>query len=779
MSSIRGSFCSSIECPHCSFNKYDISYPCPNCGFEYCLQKNKKKYKKGDKIDNRYEVHDVKEGGMGTVYICYDHDWKAPVAIKTILPEYFEDHQRRNLFKNEAENWIRLEKHINIVNAKYIEDVDYFPHIFMELITNNEGYGVDLQSWIEKNYQFTIEEILRYSMQFCDGMLHAKQKFIIIGKVFVHRDIKPSNILINEDKIVKITDFGMVGGTRGYRSPEQLNNEILDERSDIYSFGLVMKEMFSSKKSTFITSLEEKLEATIKKCFEYNKEDRVASFVDLRTLLEEQYYELTGKSFQKIDGEDLKIVELINHGTSLGYLGKHEEALKCFDSILKIKPVVNFLSFQKASWDQTIVNNQVNIWYNKGEALRNIGKLKEAMDCFDKALQIDNSHARIWNSKGIVLHELGDLDKALECYETTLKINPQDFIALSNKGKIFKDQGKLDEAIVFYDAALRINQKHLETLNNKGNILHLLRRDEEAINYFDKALNINPEHIDAWLSKGAILELLGDHKNAIICYDKIIEFNPKYWKGFFNKAISEYSIGRLDKSHEYFEKAITYLESDLQSNPNISEILHHKGIALFHLNRISDAIKCFEKVIKINPNHKDAQLVLHAIKVASEIYEGLHEQISIGVSLYTQCRYEEAIQNFDKVLEVLPHCKDDLFILIYLNPLFQQALGNKAVTLAKLGKHNDAIEYFNKLLKLNPNSPEGWFGKGSSLLMLEQHEEAIKCYDKALENSLEDNSKKADIWYYKGVALKILGYEREANKCFDSVTRFESTRMNT
>jgi eukaryotic-like serine/threonine-protein kinase len=83
----------------------------------------------------------------------------------------------------------------------------------MELITNNEAYGVELEKWFDKSYQFTIEEILRYSMQFCDGMIHAKEKFSTLGKIFVHRDIKPSNILITEDKIIKITDFGMVGGT--------------------------------------------------------------------------------------------------------------------------------------------------------------------------------------------------------------------------------------------------------------------------------------------------------------------------------------------------------------------------------------------------------------------------------------------------------------------------------------------------------------------------------------------------------------------------------------
>lgn len=734
--SISDSFCSSIECPKCSFEKYNINYPCPNCGFKYQLQEKWKIYKKGDKIQNRYQVYDTKEGGMGVVYLCYDNEWKAPVAIKTILPEYFKDEKRRYLFKNEAENWIRLEKNINIVTARYIEDVDYFPHIFMELITNNEFYGADLKSWLDKNYQFTAEEILNYSIQFCDGMIYAKQKYAEIGKVFVHRDIKPSNILITESKIIKITDFGLTGGTIGYKSPEQINNEILDERSDIYSFGLVMNEMLYSIKNKHTSSLlEEKLEGIIKKCLKQKKEDRWKNFNELRTILDNLYYELTGNVNQRFDDEKLNIDELLNKGTSLGVLDKHEEALECFDKILKIRPI----SFQASSWNRTLANPQV--WYNRGYALKNLGNLNEALKCFDMALHLNNHESRIWNSKGDVLYALGNLKEASECYEHALKFNPQDPLSLVKKGRLLGKTGKCEEAIFF----------------------------------FDEALKINPEYLEAWLNKGVILEGWDNHEKAIACYDKAIKFSFNYWTPYFNKAISEYNLGKQNEANEDFQKAIEYIEQDLQNTPNDEEKWHCKGIALYRTNKISDAITCFEKVLKINPNHAEAKTVLQSIENVSEIYDYLKEGLDAGMYLYGQGRYEEAMQYFNKILEVMPECEDDLFISIYLSPLFQQVFGDKAATLAQLGRYNEAIEHFNKLLEMNNNSPEGWFGKGSSLLMLNHYEESIECYNKALENNKsEDTSKRADIWYYMGVAFKKLGDEKEASKCFNNAEKLSN-----
>lgn len=92
--------------------------------------------------------------------------------------------------------------------------------------------------------------------------------------------------------------------------------------------------------------------------------------------------------------------------------------------------------------------------------------------------------------------------------------------------------------------------------------------------------------------------------------------------------------------------------------------------------------------------------------------------------------------------------------------------------LAQLRKYNEAIEHFNKLLEMNNNSPESWFRKGNSLLMLNHYEESIECYNKALENNKnEDTNKRVDICYYKGIAFERLGNKKETNKCFDNAAK--------
>jgi serine/threonine protein kinase len=110
----------------------------------------------GDKIDRRYEVIRIKHGGMGVVYLCYDHKDGIPLAAKTIQDRILmectsiERSHRLARFKLEAEAWVRLEKHPNIVRASYVSEIEGKPYIFLEYVTGDEQYGVELYDWIHR-----------------------------------------------------------------------------------------------------------------------------------------------------------------------------------------------------------------------------------------------------------------------------------------------------------------------------------------------------------------------------------------------------------------------------------------------------------------------------------------------------------------------------------------------------------------------------------------------------------------------------------------------------
>lgn len=106
------------------------------------------KWKIGEKIEGRYEIHDIRKGGMGIVFLCYDHDWKRPIAIKIFQDKYFTSRESVGRFMREAETWVRLEKHKNIVRANYVQNISGRPYIFLGFVPGDKTYGSDLTGCI-------------------------------------------------------------------------------------------------------------------------------------------------------------------------------------------------------------------------------------------------------------------------------------------------------------------------------------------------------------------------------------------------------------------------------------------------------------------------------------------------------------------------------------------------------------------------------------------------------------------------------------------------------
>jgi len=155
-------------------------------------------WKEGEVIENRYIIEALHRGGMGLVYEAFDPETIRYYALKTFQEQFLWDEKVVQLFIKEAEIWVKLGKHPNIVTAELVKIIDGKPYIFLEFIT-----GTDLEKLIGDR-ELGLKEAIEYAIQFCNGMDYA---FKEIG--LIHRDIKPSNCLINREGIVKITDFGL------------------------------------------------------------------------------------------------------------------------------------------------------------------------------------------------------------------------------------------------------------------------------------------------------------------------------------------------------------------------------------------------------------------------------------------------------------------------------------------------------------------------------------------------------------------------------------------
>ena len=274
----------------------------------------------GTRLD-AYEILGlVGAGGMGEVYRARDSALKREVAIK-VLPSFVSrDPDRLSRFEQEAQAAAAL-NHPNILAVYQFGQFNGSPYLVSELLE-----GSTLRQLLQRG-PLPIRKAIDYGMQIAHGLAAAHEKGI------VHRDLKPENLFVTKDGHVKILDFGlaklmhrepnpdgtrsyceletdpgMVMGTAGYMSPEQVRGQTVDHRTDIFAFGAILHEMLSGKRAfqrstsaeTMTAILNDDppaisqtganippaLQRVVNRCLEKNPEQRFHSASDLAFALD-------------------------------------------------------------------------------------------------------------------------------------------------------------------------------------------------------------------------------------------------------------------------------------------------------------------------------------------------------------------------------------------------------------------------------------------------------------------------------------------------------------
>jgi serine/threonine protein kinase len=186
------------------------------------------------------------QGGMGVVYKAKDPKIDRVVAVKTITARMDSDPELRERFRLEARSAAQI-SHKNVITIFDYDEVDGLAYLVMEFLE-----GVDLKTKIDRREPMNLQTKLRIITEIAEGLGHAHRMGI------VHRDVKPGNVFITKNGQVKILDFGLARvvsseltrsgvavGTPAYMSPEQLRAERVDQRSDIFSAGVVFYELLT------------------------------------------------------------------------------------------------------------------------------------------------------------------------------------------------------------------------------------------------------------------------------------------------------------------------------------------------------------------------------------------------------------------------------------------------------------------------------------------------------------------------------------------------------
>ena len=204
----------------------------------------------GKRLDGRYEMRElIGVGGMAYVYKAYDAVDDRIVAVKILRDEFLNSDEFVRRFRNESKA-IAILNHPNIVKVLDVGFGDRLQYIVMEYID-----GITLKEYLDQRKDIRWKEAVHFTMQILRALQHAHDKGI------VHRDIKPQNIMLLPDGTIKVTDFGIARLTRNeikapsegnkaigsvhYISPEQARGEITDEKTDLYSVGIMLYEMLT------------------------------------------------------------------------------------------------------------------------------------------------------------------------------------------------------------------------------------------------------------------------------------------------------------------------------------------------------------------------------------------------------------------------------------------------------------------------------------------------------------------------------------------------------
>ncbi|GEM_PF-54608 len=315
----------ATRCPNCQTDNSDTANYCNNCasslhevtpqphGRDFALAATRTieshtwDLATGAMFGGRYQIIELLgRGGMGRVYRALDTKTNEEVALKLIRPDIAEDKRTLERFVNEIKLAHKI-SHRNIGRMYHLGEDKGLHYITMEYVP-----GEDLKSFIRRSRRLDISTTVTIAKQVCSGLSEAHDAGI------VHRDLKPGNIMIDKEGNAKILDFGIaravgsqgvtaegiVIGTPEYMSPEQVEGKESDNRSDIYSFGVILFEMVTGRlpfaaDTPFVVAFKQQSErppqpeelnpqtppqlgAIILKCLEKDREKRYQSSEEVR-----------------------------------------------------------------------------------------------------------------------------------------------------------------------------------------------------------------------------------------------------------------------------------------------------------------------------------------------------------------------------------------------------------------------------------------------------------------------------------------------------------------
>jgi serine/threonine protein kinase/Flp pilus assembly protein TadD len=716
----------TIKCPKCNADNPDSSRFCADCGTQLSsiedvkvtetMEAPKEELTTGSTFARRYQIiEELGKGGMGRVYKVLDTKINEKIAIKLIKPEIAKDKKTIERFSNEL-RLTRKIRHKNVCGMFDLGEEKGTHYITMEFIP-----GEDLRSSIRRFGQLPIRKSISIAAQICEGLAEAHRLGV------VHRDLKSSNIMIDKEGNVRIMDFGIARsieakgitgagvmiGTPEYMSPEQVEGKEVDQRSDIYSLGVILYEMVTGRVPF---EGETALSIAMKQKTEKPMDPRL-----LNHLLPDDLSQIIMKCLEKDRKNRYKNTEEL-----LSEIIKIEKSQKVGKEKDLTKPSIAVLPFR----DMSPQKDQDYFCEGMAEELINALTKIEGLHVAARtsAFQFkgkDLNVRKIGEDLGVKTVLEGSVRKAGDRLRITAQlINISDGYHLWSEKydrdmeDIFAIQDEISLSIVD-SLKLKLLKKE------KAQLIKRYTEDQEAYSLYLKGRYFWNRRYEGGLQKG------------IEYFQKAIEKDASLAPAYAGIADCYCVMGIYNwiPPKEAYPKAKAATLKALEIDNTLSEAHASLGwIKMFYDWDWAAAEKAFQRAIELNPNYATA-----------------HEWYAMFLA--PMARFDEAISELKKAQEL-----DPLSLII-------QAMGGYVYSFA--GLSDKAIESCHKTIEMDPNFMLTYFYLGNAYIWNSKWKEAISAFQKLAALSGEGPLALG----FLGFSYGMDGQKAEAQKILDRLNR--------
>ena len=722
----------------------------------------------------RYEIMGVLgQGGMGAVYKARDRELDRLIALKVIRPELATDPAILARFKQEL-ILSRNITHKNVVRIFDLGEAEGIRFISMEYVD-----GEDLRTILRREGKFAPKEAIAVVEQVCRALDCAHSEGVI------HRDLKPQNIMRDKNGRIVVMDFGLARslgdagltqtgalvGTLEYMSPEQAMGSTLDQRSDIFSVGLIFFELLTGKApyhaDTAIASLMKRtreeaqsvsdvevsvpksLSAIVSRCLEREPANRYHSAVELLQQL------TTWEANPNISVESLS--QMIPHAIIRPSRFNIDLPGKSWMWIAGAVLVIALATFA----GRTLLNRTATM---TGETAQGIPSLKQGKYVAILPLKLIGDQktlgyvadgiqealtAKLFQLKEIHLASSDTIDKAASKNLPLAKLARELGVNLVLQGTV---QGNGDHFRVTLSLENVVTGQRAWSNEFSGTAGDVLTLEDQIYSNVSTALALKPsdeEQARAGLhptenAKAYDLYLQGRNtlrnghsqdaiRQAVGLFEQAIDKDPNFALAYTGLADSSVRMYGETKESIWAQKATLAAQQAERLSPNLPEVHQSLGSVYSNTGRNSEAVAELKKALELVPNSDEAYrnlgdaytrsgqsdegIAAYQKAVAANDYNWLNH-LALGKAYMELGDTAKALPEYKKITELAPD-----------NPLGYEGIGS--VNLRE-GKLSEAIPQYQKALSIAPNSPT-YSNLGTAYFFLKNYDQATKMYEKAVE----------------------------------------------